>query len=221
MDKKCHLEKLYKNSSLTTNTDKLLLVCYYKRLHQDSESFLFRKTCQFDAFEQRDYFLLLGQESTRRILRLRKQIAPPNPPIQGRRTQKTNAGAMLLLKYLLQNPDDTPKEFGNFCMQVVSSFRGPLLFSYSFKECYSPILTTCLDTPHLTFQGKPLICKKKTMIIRTPKDSQKSTQILNEIEIGICVEERHFKVNLMGLERKSRFLVNSWSSDSFSVEWLF
>ena len=63
--------------------------------------------------------------------------------------------------------------------------------------------------------------QEKTMIIRTPKDSQKLTQILNEIEIGICVEERHFKVNLMGLERKSRFLVNSWSSDSFCVEWLF
>ena len=105
-------------------------------------------------------------------------------------------------------------------MQVVSSFRGPLLFSYSFKECYSPILTTCLDTA-FNIPREAINMQEKTMIIRTPKDSQKLTQILNEIEIGICVEERHFKVNLMGLERKSRFLVNSWSSDSFCVEWLF
>ena len=78
--------------------------------------------------------------------------------------------------------------------------RGPLLFSYSFKECYSlPILTTCLAAFNIP---------REAINMQEKNTIQDNTK-------GFCVAWEMELIFIIRLERKSRFLVNSWSSDSF------
>ena len=62
--------------------------------------------------------------------------------------------------------------------------------------------------PHLTFQGKPLICKKKNTI-------QDNTKGFSNRFCVFYLLGKWSLIFIIRLERKSRFLVNSWSSDSF------